>query len=71
MAFKNKCSENKLEKNEQSSRKLTEKWVNAWKRASVTLKEVKQRELRAFDYSKNRTVIDECCNGHMTTGRSG
>ena len=39
--------------------KQTKKWVKTWKRAGTALDEIKQRELRAYDYNKNRKIIDE------------
>ena len=39
--------------------KQTKKWVKTWQRAGTALDEIKQRELRAYDYNKNRKIIDE------------
>ena len=39
--------------------KQTEKWVKTWQRAGTALDEIKRRELRAYDYNKNRKIIDE------------
>jgi len=39
--------------------KQTEKWVKTWKRAGLALDEIKCRELRAYDYDKNRKIVDE------------
>lgn len=37
----------------------TEKWVNTWQRAGRALDKIKRRELRSYDYDKNRKIIDE------------
>ena len=39
--------------------KQTEKWVKTWQRAGEALEEIKQQELRSYDYHKNLKVIDE------------
>jgi hypothetical protein len=39
--------------------KQTEKWVKTWQRADAALDEIKRRELRAYNYDKNRKIIDE------------
>jgi len=39
--------------------KQTKKWVKTWQRAGAALDEIKRRELRAYDYDKNRKIIDE------------
>ncbi|MDI6688184.1 MAG: hypothetical protein QME06_08215 [Desulfobacterales bacterium] len=39
--------------------KETEKWVKIWKRAGIALDEIKRRELCAYDYDKNRKIVDE------------
>ena len=39
--------------------KQTEKWVKTWQRAGAALDEIKRRELRAYNYDKNRKIIDE------------
>ena len=39
--------------------KQTEKWVKTWQRTGAVLDEIKRRELRAYDYNKNRKIIDE------------
>lgn len=42
-----------------SDREQIKKWVETWKRAGRALDEVKRRELRAYNYSKNQAMIDE------------
>ena len=47
--------------------KQTEKWVKTWQRAGAVLDEIKRRELSAYDYNKNRKIIDEmlqCAQDH-------
>ena len=39
--------------------KETERWVKSWQRAGAALDEIKQRELRAYDYVKNQKIIAE------------
>lgn len=34
------------------------KWVDAWARAGKALEEIKRRELRAYNYSENREIVD-------------
>ncbi len=33
-------------------------WIAGWARAAKALKEIKRRELRAYDYQENKAVID-------------
>lgn len=33
-------------------------WITGWARAAKALKEVKRRELRAYDYQENKAVIN-------------
>ncbi len=33
-------------------------WIAGWARAAKALKEIKRRELRAYDYPENKAVID-------------
>jgi len=36
-----------------------EKWVGTWRRASLSLKDVKKNELHSYDYyEKNRKILD-------------
>ncbi|MBW1847786.1 MAG: hypothetical protein JRJ27_11710 [Deltaproteobacteria bacterium] len=42
-----------------SQKEMIRRWVKTWKRAGPALKEVKRRELREYDYLKNRKVVDE------------
>jgi hypothetical protein len=36
------------------------KWISAWQKAAVSLKELKKKELRAPDYyEKNQKMLDE------------
>ncbi len=36
------------------------KWVEAWQKAAISLKEIKKNELRSKDYyEKNRKILDE------------
>ena len=39
--------------------KQMEKWVKTRRCADAALDEIKRRELRAYDYNKNRKIIDE------------
>ena len=41
-----------------SPQENAKQWIESWKRASDALKEVKQRELRAYDYEKNQAIVD-------------
>ena len=34
------------------------KWIEGWRKAAKALKEIKRRELRAYDYQENKAVID-------------
>jgi len=34
------------------------KWIEGWRRAATALKEIKRRELRDYNYQKNKAVID-------------
>ncbi|MBI5416202.1 MAG: hypothetical protein HZA29_05245, partial [Candidatus Omnitrophica bacterium] len=34
------------------------KWLEGWRNAAEALKEIKRRELRAYDYPGNKAVID-------------
>ncbi len=36
----------------------TKIWVDTWQRAATALNEVRQKELRSYDYAKNRHIID-------------
>lgn len=33
-------------------------WIASWARAGKALKEIKRRELRAYDYQENKAVVD-------------
>ena len=34
------------------------KWMEGWTKAAKALKEIKRRELRAYDYQENKAVIN-------------
>ena len=34
------------------------KWIEGWRKAATALKEIKRRELRAYDYQENKAVIN-------------
>ena len=34
------------------------KWIEGWRKAAKALKEIKRRELRAYDYQENKAVIN-------------
>jgi len=42
-----------------TDRKKIQMWVDTWKRAGPALEAVKRRELRLYDYDKNRALMDD------------
>ena len=41
-----------------SPQENAQQWIESWKRASVVLKDIKQHELRNYDYAKNQAIVD-------------
>jgi hypothetical protein len=49
--------------------KQMEKWVTTWRRAGLTLHKIKRQELRAYDYEKNRPIVDEMLQWAVDHGK--
>lgn len=57
---------------EPKNRKEVDRWIETWQRAEKALRQVKRRELKAYNYRENLHIIDEmlcwaCENAIMRT----